>query len=78
LASVVVPVRDGDGYRSAVEKLIDDARQRRRVSLAARDFAVQRTWSDVLDGFLALCRGVSGRNEILGETANKTRVEVAV
>ena len=77
-SGIVVPVGDDDGYWSAVETLIDDTRRRRRMSQAARDFAVQRTWTDVLEGFLALCRSVSGREASVAEAADRTLIEVAV
>lgn len=78
VSGYVVPVGDDDGYWAAVESLIDDVEQRRHLSQAARDFAVQRTWADVLDGFLALCRTVARREETLSEPAYRTPIEVAV
>ena len=76
VSGVVVPVGDDEGYWAAVETLIDDKQARGRMSQAAREFAVQRTWADVLDGFLALCRDVSGRHEIVNEVSAGARVGV--
>jgi glycosyltransferase involved in cell wall biosynthesis len=74
VSGIVVPVGNDDGYWSSVETLIDDERLRRRLSQAAREFAVQRTWFDVLDGFLALCRTVAGREDFYREgSANADR-----
>src|SRR3954469_4289974 len=74
----VVPVGDDTGYWSTVETLIDDAQERRRMSQAAHQFAVQQTWSDVLDDFLSLCRAVAGRQEDVSKVAATKPIEVAV
>jgi glycosyltransferase involved in cell wall biosynthesis len=56
-----IPADDEHGFWSAVESLIDDERRRSEMGYAARRFAAERTWDDVLEGFIGLCRSAAGR-----------------
>jgi glycosyltransferase involved in cell wall biosynthesis len=61
VSGLAVPPDDDDGFWGAVEAMLDDEAARTGMGEAARRFAAERTWDDVLDGFVSLCRDVAGR-----------------
>lgn len=60
-SGVAVAADDESDFWTAVETLLDDEPVRTEMGCVARCFAAERTWDDVLEGFVALCREVSGR-----------------